>query len=517
VSTSDVIVVGAGPVGLTLAADLALAGLSVTVLERLTEQAGWIKAGGINGRSTQFLSRRGLADVLKAESERNGAGFAAFSRSGATASSSDGAAAAQAGRRFDGHFGGLFLHAGPGFQLPPSTVLPQQALERLLMDRVIELGVPVLRGHDVTAVSQDEDRVTVRACGTTFFGRYLVGCDGGRSDVRKLVGFAFPGTDPITTGYQAVVTLADPTQPAMGWNLTATGLCAHGPTPGRLLLVSFQGPPAGRSVDISREELEGALRYITGHDVDIAQVHATTRFTDNTRQAATYRQGRVLLAGDAAHVHPPFGGQGLNIGLQDAANLGWKLAATVNGWAPEGLLDTYESERHPVAARVLTNTRAQLSIMRPDAHSRAMRELLADLLSTPGLTERVVAMMQGLDIAYDMGPAATGHPLTGRHMPDLPGLDDAMRTARPVLVDLTASRRLRELADGWADRVALLTTGERSGIDGLTAALVRPDGYVAWAVGHPPQTADITSLRAALHHWFGASHVAPPSRSEPCS
>jgi hypothetical protein len=253
------------------------------------------------------------------------------------------------------------------------------------------------------------------------------------------------------------------------------------------------------------------LRHLTGHDVDIAQVHATTRFTDNTRQAAAYRRGRVLLAGDAAHVHPPFGGQGLNTGLQDAANLGWKLAATVNGWAPEGLLDTYESERHPVAARVLTNTRAQLSIMRPDAHSRAMRELLTDLLSAPGPAEQLVSALQGLDITYDMGPAATDHPLTGRHLPDLPGLDDAMRTAHPVLVDRTASRRLREAADGWADRVELLTTGDRGDVDEFAAALVRPDGYVAWAVDQQPQAADIAALRAALHHWFGAPRPAVPT------
>jgi len=319
---------------------------------------------------------------------------------------------------------------------------------------------------------------------------FVVGCDGGRSDVRKLTGFAFPGTDPITTGYQAIVTLARPDQVPLGWNLTPTGLCAHGPTVGRLLLVSFDGAPLGRGVDISREELRDVLLRITGVDVDIAEMHATTRFTDNTRQAETYRDGRVLLAGDAAHVHPPFGGQGLNTGLQDAANLGWKLAATVRGRAPEGLLDSYEAERHPVAARVLANTRAQLSVMRPDPHSRAMREVFTDLLSTPGVTERVVSQLQGLDIAYGTGE---GHPLIGRHMPDVPGLEYAMRAGRPVLVDSTG--KLGEVVEGRAEVLATA--------DGVPAALVRPDGYVAWATDEDP---DPDALREAFERWFGLFH-----------
>jgi 2-polyprenyl-6-methoxyphenol hydroxylase-like FAD-dependent oxidoreductase len=485
---ADVTIAGAGPVGLLLGGELRLAGVSVTVLERLTEQAGGIKAGGLNGRSTQLLNRRGLRDALSAESQRHGAGFATFARGGANGSTG-----------FGGHFGGLLLHAGPGLDVPPSTVLPQQALERLLRDRAVALGADVRRGHEVAEVTPDEDGVTVlvrTAAGpVTVRSRYLVGCDGGRSDVRKLTGFAFPGTDPITTGYQAVVTLARPEQLPLGWHLTPTGLYAHGPATGRLLLVSFQGPPAGRSVDVPADELAAALRHVTGTDVDLAEVHATTRFTDHTRQAATYRDRRILLAGDAAHVHPPFGGQGLNLGLQDAANLGWKLAATVRGWAPAGLLDTYEAERHPIAARVLSNTRAQLSIMRPDPHSRAMRELFAGLLPLPGVTEQLVSELQGLDITYDMG--VTGHPLIGRHLNDRPGLDEAMCAGHPVL---TGSPALGDLIEGWEDRVRFLPA--RSA-DGSGAALVRPDGYVAWAAGPEPEPAELESLSHALGRWFG--------------
>jgi hypothetical protein len=204
----------------------------------------------------------------------------------------------------------------------------------------------------------------------------------------------------------------------------------------------------------------------------------------------------VLLAGDAAHVHPPFGGQGLNTGLQDAANLGWKLAATVRGWAPDGLLDSYTTERHPVAEQVLENTRAQIAIMRPDPHSRAMRELFGHLLDTDvTLTDLLSARLHGLDIRYDVGPPT--HPLTGRQVPDLPGLAEAMRLPRPVLADSTGSAELRAVANGWSDRVDV---ARLPGAPGVSALLVRPDGYVAWAAAGTPSP---TSLREALSTWFG--------------
>jgi 2-polyprenyl-6-methoxyphenol hydroxylase-like FAD-dependent oxidoreductase len=494
----DVVVAGAGPVGLLLAAELSLAGVSVAVLERLTEQNQALKAGGISGRSTQLLARRGLGARIAEEGAKHADGFAAFTR-GRTAPGAGGRSQA----RFGGHFAGLLLNTESSLEIPPPTVLPQQALERLLGAWVAELGVPVWTGHEVTGLTQNTDEVTVHVHtgdgAKTIRCAYLVGCDGGRSTVRKLAGFAFPGTDPLTTGYQATLAL-DPAVPLpTGWHATDRGLYAHGPKPGRILTVEFAGPPADRDAPVTRAELQDALRRVSDTRVVVTAVESAARFTDNTRQAATYRMGRVLLAGDAAHVHPPFGGQGLNTGLQDAANLGWKLAATAQGWAPDGLLDSYTAERHPVAEGVLENTRAQIAIMRPDPHSRAMRALFAQLLEADvTLTDLLGARLHGLDIRYDVGPWT--HSLTGRYLPDLPGLaglDEAMWSPRPVLADLTGSAELRAVADGWIDRVDLRRLPESPGV---TALLLRPDGYVAWAADGTPDT---TSLREALSTWFG--------------
>jgi 2-polyprenyl-6-methoxyphenol hydroxylase-like FAD-dependent oxidoreductase len=501
----DVVIAGAGPVGLLLAAELKLAGTSVIVLERLTELSQAVKAGGINGRSTELLARRGLRERLEAESAKHGNGFTAFAkqRPEATDHSTSRFGTDRSASRFGGHFAGLLLPPSPDFHPPSVTVLPQQALEQLLGAWLAELGVPVLRGHEITGFSQDENGVDVHSAtaegAVRVHGTYLVGCDGGRSTVRRLAGFDFPGTDPLTTGYQAIVTLDDPDLLPLGWNLTDAGLYAYGPKPGRLFLVEFCGPPADRDAALTIEELQGSLRRVSGTEVAITGIEAWARFTDNARQAATYRMGRVLLAGDAAHIHPPFGGQGLNLGLQDAANLGWKLAAVVQGWAPDGLLDSYITERHPVAAGVLTNTRAQIAIMRADPHSRAMRELFDELIqTTPGLTNRLGDITQGLDIQYEMGSRT--HPLVGRHAPDLPAMEDAMRLPRPVLFDLYGSAGLRTAVDGWTDRVDVRALTASTD---LAALLVRPDGYVAWAVDGEVEADDLTELRATLTRWFG--------------
>jgi 2-polyprenyl-6-methoxyphenol hydroxylase-like FAD-dependent oxidoreductase len=510
--TYDVVVAGAGPVGLLLAAELRLAGASVIVLERLTELSQALKAGGINGRSTELLARRGLRDRLEAESAEHGTGFFAFTaqRPEASDPSPSRIGADRSAGRFGGHFAGLLLPPSSDLRAPATTILPQQALEQLLGTWLTELGVPVLRGHEITGLTQDEDGVDVHAVTAEGAVRvraaYLVGCDGGRSTVRKLAGFDFPGTDPLTTGYQAIVTLDDPDLLPLGWTLTDTGMCAYGPKPRRLLLVEFAGPPADRDAELTIEELQGSLRRVSGTEVTITGVEASARFTDHTRQVTTYRTGRVLLAGDAAHIHPPFGGQGLNLGLQDAANLGWKLAAVVRGWAPEGLLDTYTSERHPVAAAVLTNTRAQISIMLPNPHSRAMRELFGELIDTsPGLTERLGSIMQGLDIHYEIGSGT--HPLIGLHMPDLPGTEEAMLLPRPVLFVRRGGTGLHAAVDGWVDRVDIRPLNASTD---LAALLVRPDGYVAWAVDDDVETEDLDELRRTLIRWFGAPRNRTP-------
>ncbi|WP_158822482.1 FAD-dependent monooxygenase [Granulicella sp. S156] len=501
----DVVIAGAGPVGLLLAAELKLAGVSVIVLERLTELDMTIKAGGIRGNSTKLLARRGLWPLLQAEAAKYSNGFASVTsqRKDPADRSMKRFGSDRSAGRFAGHFAGLLFPLSPKSPMPSNTPMPQQALEQVLGAWLEELDVTVLRGHEITGFAQDQkgvDVYSVTAEGAfDVHASYLVGCDGGRSTVRKLAGFDFPGTDPLTTGYQAIVSMDNPDLLPLGWNLTETGLYHYGAKPGWLFFLEFCGPPPNRDAPLTTEELESSLRRVSGKDVTITGIEASTRFTDNARQAATYRMGRVLLAGDAAHIHPPLGGHGINLGLEDAANLGWKLAAVVQGWAPEGLLDSYTTERHPVAAAVLTNTRAQISIMRPDAHSRAMRELFGELIqTTPWMPVRLGNMMQGRGIRYEMG--SDQHPLVGKPVPDISGIDDAMRLPRPVLFDLSGSAGLRTAVDGWTDRVDVraLTV-----LTNLGALLVRPDGFVAWAVDGEVKAGDLISLREALTRWLG--------------
>jgi 2-polyprenyl-6-methoxyphenol hydroxylase-like FAD-dependent oxidoreductase len=508
IMNSDVVIAGAGPVGLLLAAELKLAGVSVIVLERLTELNMAIKAGGIRGNCTKLLARRGLRQRLEAEAAKYGNGFAAVTsrHTDLTDRSIRRFGSDRSAGRFAGHFAGLLFPLSPNSQPPTVMHMPQQALEQVLGAWLEELGVPVLRGHEITGFVQDENGVDVHsvtdAGAFIVHGSYLVGCDGGRSTVRKLAGFDFPGTDPLTTGYQAIVSMENPDQLPLGWNLTEIGLYNYGAKPGWLFFVEFCGPPPNRDAALTTKELQGSLRRVSGKNVTITGVEASTRFTDNARQAATYRMERVLLAGDAAHIHPPFGGHGLNLGLEDAANLGWKLAAVVRGWAPEGLLDSYTAERHPVAAAVLTNTRAQISIMRPDAHSRAMRELFDELIqTTPEMTARLGSMMQGRGIRYEM--SSDQHPLIGEPVPDIPGIENAMRLPRPVLFDLSGNAGLCTAVDGWTDRIDVRALTATTDLDAL---LVRPDGYVAWAVDGEVKAGDLIGLRHALTRWFGEPH-----------
>jgi hypothetical protein len=327
---------------------------------------------------------------------------------------------------------------------------------------------------------------------------YLVGCDGGRSTVRKLAGFEFPGTDPTLTGYQAIVELDHPERLLpLGWRRTAKGVLAYGPIPGRVFVAEFDGPPPDRNAPITVEEVQASLRRVSGADVTITAMKTATRFTDNARQATTYRLGRVLLAGDAAHVHSPFGGQGLNLGILDAVNLGWKLAAVVCGRAPAELLDTYTAERHPVAARVLANTRAQVALMRTDDLTTALREIVAEMMRLDEGNRFFGEMISGITIRYALGGT---HPLVGRLCGNFAlNLDEGetdlfslMSRGHAVLID-AGGGAAANIAAAWEPHVRIARACGRPSL------FVRPDGCIAWA----SDDGNVDGLAAALTEWLG--------------
>ncbi|MFC4592114.1 FAD-dependent oxidoreductase [Sphaerisporangium corydalis] len=507
---ADVVVAGGGPVGLMLACELAIHGVSVVVLERLTEIDPTIKAGALTTPSVEALYRRGLLPALEEAQKLNLEQFAAFMRQRQGAASAPGAAEGPSGRegsqgapagppkapktppRFAGHFAGIMLSGDRLDAADPDLtghgpadaigLVSQQQVETMLAERAGKLGVEVRRGVEVTGLDADADGVTVTTSEGMVRGRWLAGCDGGRSVVRKLTGFEFPGTEPEITAYQAIAEMEGSQDLLPGWRATPTGVYAHGPVPGRILTVRFTGPRADRDTPVSNDELQESIRYVTGVDVTVTGIRSATRFTDNARQAATYRIGRVLLAGDAAHVHSPFGGQGLNLGIGDAVNLGWKLAATVRGWAPEGLLDTYTTERHPIGAWVLDWTRAQIALMRPDPRARALRSVVNDLIETVTGTTYFAKRISGVWQRYELGG---GHPLTGASVPDLELADGSklaehLQDGLAVLLDPAGAAR--EVAAGYEDRLKTLTLGcpDRPELSGL---FVRPDGFIAWAAG----------------------------------
>lgn len=521
----DVVVAGAGPVGLFLGCELGLGGARVLVVERLTEVDETIKAGAVNIPSAVAFYRRGLLPEMAAVWETAQERMRAFGKR------------LSVPPKFAGHFAGimmdpdLFDGSDPAWaEVGPAAEaglgVPQAELERILARRAARLGVEVRRGVELTGFAADAEGVTVHTRGGTIRAGWLVGCDGGRSTVRKLAGFDFPGTDPEITGYQAVVEMSGTERLGAGWNTTDVGTYVHGPFPGRILSVEFDGPPADRSAPVTAEELQASLRRVAGvPEVTITKVVTATRFTDNARQVTDYRRGRVLLAGDAAHVHSPFGGQGLNLGIGDAMNLGWKLAAVVRGRAPEALLDSYTAERHPIGAWVLDWTRAQIALMRPDRHARALRRVVTDMALTTTGTTYLVTQISGLWQTYDL---PGDHPLTGHSAPDLElsdgtRLGDHLHTGRALLLDLADDPKLRARAGGYGDRLDVLTVACPARPD-LAALFVRPDGFVAWAADAGAADAwaadagtanaaavdggdDGTSLPEALQRWLGSAAV----------
>ncbi|GAB7188378.1 hypothetical protein ATKI12_8209 [Kitasatospora sp. Ki12] len=505
-TNADVTVVGAGPVGLVLAAELALCGVRVQMLERLTEPETGMKAGGINVPTAEALDRRGLLPAAERVQRDLLERFGPLVR---TPEDRQGDRPARESR-FTGHFAGMVLDPALVDWSDPdlaahtavdgARMVPQRELEELLAAHVARLGVPVRRGVEVTGLRDTGDGVLVDTTAGPLRTGWLVGCDGGRSTVRRLAGIGFPGTDPELTGRMAVADIAEPHKLADGWTWTTGGAYRCGPQPGRVVTVEFDGAPADRSTPVTLDEVQASLRRVSGTDVTLTALRApASRWSDNARQAAAYRAGRVLLAGDAAHVHSPFGGQGLNLGVGDAMNLGWKLGAVVAGWAPEGLLDTYDAERRPLGAWVLDWTRAQTGVLRGDAKSAALREVLADLLATrDGAThavKKISGVTQRLDLPGD-------HPLTGRAAPDLP-LADGSRLADHghdggfLLLDRTPDGAFARLAAPWSGRVRAVTDSGRATPTGV---LVRPDGVVAWAC----DSADTAGLEDALRCWAGA-------------
>ena len=495
----DVIIVGAGPTGLMLAGELALARVDVAIVERRAGQhLVGARAGGLHSRTIEVLDQRGIADRFLSEGQvAQVAGFA--------------------GTTFDISDFPTRHHYGLG--------LWQKHIERILAGWVGELGVPIYRGREVIGFVQDDSGVDVEfADGRSLRANYLVGCDGGRSVIRKAADIEFAGWDPTTSNLIAEVEMAE--EPPLGIHRNAFGIHSFGKAEYEIRdgeVVYMEGGPVGVMVteqhvgpatEPTLRDLSEALIAACGTDYGMHSPLWISRFTDMTRQAAAYRNGRVLLAGDAAHVHAPDGGQGLNVGVQDAVNLGWKLAQVVKQTSPERLLDTYHAERHPVAARVLRNTMAAVALRRPDERTKAVRDIIAELLGMDEPRKRFAAMMSGLDIHYDLGE---GHPLLGRRMPDLDLVTDngplrvftLLHDARPVLLNLGEPGGFDITA--WADRVQLIDA-KYDGVWELpalgtvtapTAVLIRPDGYVAW-VGDR----HAVGLTDALTTWFGPPHAA---------
>ncbi|WP_045746651.1 FAD-dependent monooxygenase [Actinoplanes rectilineatus] len=495
----DVVIAGAGPVGLFLAGELALAGCSVLVLEQDEDpRAAWksfpLGLRGLNPGSVETFHRRGMLDALSAASGVDAAEFAANS----------------GGPRSVSHFAGIELDAADidpaslPYRVPgpasESLMTSLEAVGEVLTARADAYRIGIVRDVPVTAVEQDADGVTVTAGGKEYRAGWLVGCDGGRSVVRRSAGFTFVGTEPLFTGYVARVTFDDPDALPLGFSLTPAGMYLRTPFDGHVGMMDFDGGAFDRRQELTRDHLQAVLRRVSGTGVILKEVHLASSFTDRAMQATTYRQGRILLAGDAAHIHAPLGGQGLNLGIGDAMNLGWKLAATVRGFAPEGLLDTYTGERHPVGASVLDWSRAQVATMRPGPGAAALQRLIRDLLGTPAGTAHVYRRTSGLCHRYDLGGE---HPLVGRTAPDLLLVDgtrlgELLREGQGVLLDLSGSGRLREAATAW-DRLRYIGGQARDDL-GIRALLVRPDGIVAWAEGH--ETASATFPQAA-GRWFG--------------
>jgi 2-polyprenyl-6-methoxyphenol hydroxylase-like FAD-dependent oxidoreductase len=484
---ADVIVVGAGPTGLTLAHELALAGARVALLDKGPGRTGESRALNLHPRTAEMLALRGMLD---------GAEEQARARLETT------------------HFAHLPVPLtldGWNSRYPYQVAIPQAEVENVLEEHLAALGVRVQWNSEVTGIEQDEERVRVRTGGKWIEARYLAGCDGGRSFVRKHLGVEFPGLDARWFGTVSDVVLG----------ITDEGIATTWDTKGSPRMRpdgSFANIfPIGKESDnvyrifysiadqvigdqrakVPENEVIAAIKEFYGSDTEVKEVRWASRFSDASRLAEHYRVGRSFLAGDAAHVHLPLGGQGLNTGVQDAMNLGWKLAAEIAGWAPEGLLDTYHGERHPVGAAVLTNTRAQVALGQKGVEHEALREIFAQLIKLPEANRLLGGAISGLSIRYDLGgDEPVGARLTDFALPDGRWVSELFHQGHGVL--LTTRTELVAEAAPWTGRVDAVEVPELPGL-GAEAVLVRPDGYICWVSGTP--------LTGALHRWFGAART----------
>ena len=497
----DVIISGAGPVGLFLAGELALANCSVLLLEKAENPHSPLKQlpfgiRGLSAPTIEALYRRGLLQELEIHKRIK--------------NPHKPAGPIQEGRRQAGHFAGIPFYEDnidtaqwkyrPSSSTPTSLISEMEELETVLAWHAEALGVEIRRGIALTDFHQTGDGVTVQSGSQSFNGKWLVGCDGSRSVVRKTGGFEFAGTEPEFTGYTTQVDIADPEKLRPGRNVTPTGMYLQS-QPGYVVIQDFDGGAfhhAGKP--ITREHVQEVLRRISGTDVTISALHIATTWTDRARQATTYRNGRILLAGDAAHIHAPLGGQGLNLGLGDAMNLGWKLAATIHNLAPQGLLDSYYAERHPIGAQVLDWSRAQVAIMKPDPSARALNTIIRDLMDTRDGATYFAGRVWGVHTHYHSG---TGHPWAGHSIPnfefeDGTGIGELLHKGQGILLDFDRNAGLKTLASEYGGRIRYVSGPVKERL-GLSALLIRPDGIIAWASDKEP---DYAELKQAAGRWF---------------